>query len=69
MAAAAKDKSEEKPEGGKSLLADLAGLGKLWPHLKADKRLIVLAGIMIPLISAVETGGPLILKNAIDIGR
>lgn len=47
---------------------DFFRLGKLWPYLRLSKPLIVAAIILIPVISALQTALPLILKHAIDHG-
>ena len=43
-------------------------MAKLWPYLKPQGRLLILAGGLIPIISALDTSLPLILKHAIDKG-
>lgn len=52
----------------KGLAAEFLGLAKLWPYLKAEKKLITVSVLLIPLISGLDTGLPLILKYAIDHG-
>ena len=73
MSAAPPDKSEEKgayAAGAKrrGIWVDLVGLRLLWPYLRADKRLIMIAAVLIPLISGLETSLPLVLKHTIDHG-
>ncbi len=46
----------------------MAGLSKLWPYLRSQKKLIVIAALMVPVISALQTALPLILKYSIDHG-
>ncbi len=58
----------ERPVEKKGLAAEFLGLAKLWPYLRQEKRLIVVAVILIPVIAALDTGLPLILKYAIDHG-
>jgi len=50
------------------MIADIADLRLLWPYLRADKRLMIIAGILIPMISGLETVLPLVLKQTIDHG-
>lgn len=52
----------------RGLSTDFARLAKLWPYLKINKRLIVAAGLLIPVISGLQTALPLILKHCIDHG-
>ncbi|MBM4252756.1 MAG: ABC transporter ATP-binding protein [Deltaproteobacteria bacterium] len=49
-------------------LGDLRGLGRLWPYLRQDRRLIWLAAALIPIISALQSALPLILRQTIDQG-
>jgi ABC-type multidrug transport system fused ATPase/permease subunit len=70
MSAAVKDQSEEQAgsERRRGIIADITRLRMLWPYLRADKRLILFAGALIPMISGVETALPLVLKQTIDHG-
>lgn len=52
----------------RGFFAELAGLGKLWPYLRDQKSIIILAAVLVPAISALQTALPLILKHAIDKG-
>ncbi len=52
----------------RGLATEFLGLGKLWPYLKSQKRLIVVAAVLIPVISALDTTLPLVLKYSIDHG-
>ncbi len=52
----------------KGLAAEFLGLAKLWPYLRQEKRLMAVAVVLIPMIAALDTGLPLILKYAIDHG-
>lgn len=78
---AAKDKSDDKvmgakvspmrdfPEEGKrGLFADAMGLKRLWPYLRRDARLVLIAALLIPVISILETTLPIVLKHAVDQG-
>lgn len=58
----------ERPQEKKSMAAEFVGLAKLWPYLRQEKRLMAVAVILIPVIAALDTGLPLILKYAIDHG-
>jgi ATP-binding cassette subfamily B protein len=51
-----------------SLLHDFIKLKKLWPYLRSQKRLIVTAALLIPVISALQVSFPLVLKRTIDRG-
>ena len=50
------------------LWADLTGMKRLWPFLKDEKRYIVVAAILIPVISALQMALPIVLKRTIDEG-
>jgi ATP-binding cassette subfamily B protein len=50
------------------LLNDLRGLRRLWPYLRQDSRLIWIAAVLIPVISALQSALPLILRQTIDQG-
>lgn len=58
----------ERPIAKKKLGAELRGLTKLWPYLRQEKRLLVVSMVLIPVIAALDTGLPLVLKYAIDHG-
>ncbi len=49
-------------------LSDLRGLRRLWPFLRRESRLIWIAAVLIPLISALQSALPLILRQTIDHG-
>ena len=69
-----KNKSENQQEqqevaaSRRGFFAEMAGLSKLWPYLRPQKKLIVAAAFMVPVISALQTALPLILKYSIDHG-
>ncbi len=46
----------------------MAGLSKLWPYLRSQKKMIIAAALLVPIISALQTALPLILKYSIDHG-
>lgn len=50
------------------LWQEFVGLKRLWPYLRTERRLVLLAVGLIPLISALQTVLPLILKQTIDEG-
>jgi ATP-binding cassette subfamily B protein len=43
-------------------------LGKLWPWLREYRRLVILAVVLVPFISAMQAALPLILRATIDHG-
>lgn len=51
-----------------SLFDDIKSLGKLWPYLRAEKRILTITVILIPLISLLQAGIPILVKNGIDYG-
>ncbi len=57
--------SKKKDNG---LFRDFLGLRYLWPYLRQDKRLVVTALSLIPVISLIQTSIPMILKYTIDHG-
>jgi ATP-binding cassette subfamily B multidrug efflux pump len=59
---------QEVAASRRGFFAELAGLSKLWPYLRSQKKLIVVAALMVPIISALQMGLPLILKYSIDHG-
>lgn len=50
------------------LWQEFAGLRRLWPYLRTERRLVIIAVVLIPLISVLQTVLPLILKRTIDEG-
>jgi ATP-binding cassette subfamily B protein len=52
----------------KKLGSDFKQLKKLWPFLAQQKRMILLACLLIPLISLLQMGIPFILKRTVDQG-
>ena len=66
---AKKPGSDEKAdEGAKGLWQEFIGLARLWPYLRAERKLVFGAMVLIPLISGLQTVLPLVLKRAIDDG-
>ena len=59
---------QEVAASRRGFFAEMAGLSKLWPYLRPQKKLIVAAAFMVPVISALQTALPLILKYSIDHG-
>ncbi|MCC7440622.1 MAG: ABC transporter ATP-binding protein [Bdellovibrionales bacterium] len=56
-------------KGGLTQLArDFAGLKRLWPDLRPDRRLVFAAAALIPLVAALQMSVPLLLREAIDRG-
>ena len=51
-----------------ALVKEFSRLHKLWPYLKQEKRLILVALLLIPVISALQVSFPLVLKQTIDRG-
>jgi ATP-binding cassette subfamily B multidrug efflux pump len=52
----------------KSLWSEFAGLKRLWPYLRHNRRLVFTAIALIPLISALQMALPLTLQQTIDKG-
>lgn len=52
----------------KSFFSDLKGLKRLWPYLRTQKKLIVIASLLIPAISLLEMNVPIVIKKIIDNG-
>ena len=52
----------------KKIAGDFRGLGKLWPWLRVSKGRVFFALGLIPLIAALQTSVPLIIKDTIDRG-
>src|SRR5690349_2236542 len=52
----------------KTLTQELIALKKLWPYLRAQKRLVVVGIVLIPMIAIVEMYLPMSIKWAIDEG-
>lgn len=50
------------------LLADLKGLKRLWPFLRQNKKYLLVSAVLIPVISALQTSMPLLVKWTIDNG-
>ncbi len=50
------------------LVREVAGLARLWPYIKVNRGLLVAAIVLIPVISAMQTALPMVLKYAIDKG-
>lgn len=61
-----KSKGMENEQRG--LFTDFLGLKQLWPDLRTQKHLIIVAIVLIPVISLLEMSYPLILRHAIDNG-
>jgi ATP-binding cassette subfamily B multidrug efflux pump len=59
---------QEVAASRRGFFAEMAGLSKLWPYLRSQKKLIIAAALMVPVISALQTALPLILKYSIDHG-
>jgi ATP-binding cassette subfamily B multidrug efflux pump len=57
--------SKRRPQ---RLYDDLKGLRRLWPFLKAHKRTLIVACLLIPIISGLQMAVPFILKRTIDNG-
>lgn len=53
---------------GKGLLAEFAGLARLWPYMRGHKRAIIISGLLIPVISALQVAFPMVLQRTIDRG-
>lgn len=52
----------------RGFFAEMAGLSKLWPYLRLQKKFIFVAAILVPIISGFQTALPLILKYSVDHG-
>lgn len=50
------------------LVNDFKRLKRLWPYLRADKRMLLVAAVLIPLISLMQMGVPFLLRWTIDHG-
>jgi len=59
---------QEVSASRRGFFAEMAGLSKLWPYLRPQKKFVIAAAIMVPIISALQTALPLILKYSIDQG-
>jgi ATP-binding cassette subfamily B protein len=59
---------QEVASSRRGFFAELAGLGKLWPYLRPQKTIIIIAALLVPAISALQTALPLIMQHAIDKG-
>lgn len=57
----------DKP-GARGLFEEFVGLRRLWPYLRHEKRLVVIAIVLIPLISLLQTALPQVLRHTIDDG-
>ncbi len=57
-----------KAAAGASLWRDILGLSKLWPYLRPNRRLMIAAALLIPVISLLQMSLPLIIRHAIDAG-
>lgn len=55
-------------EQSRSLLQELKGLTRLWPHLKDQKKFLFFAVVLIPLVSILEMSVPLVIRWTIDSG-
>ncbi len=52
----------------RGLFNDILGLRALWPYLKNDRHLVIIAALLIPCISAIQTSIPMVLRYTIDHG-
>lgn len=52
----------------RSLYKDLLSLKQLWPYIKIDRKYLLLALVLLPVISILQLYQPIILKTAIDEG-
>lgn len=52
----------------RSFFDDFKRLPKLWPYLRDNKRLVILAAAMIPFISLLQMSLPLVIRHVIDDG-
>lgn len=59
---------QEVAASRRGFFAEMAGLSKLWPYLRLQKKFIFVAAILVPVISGFQTALPLILKYSIDHG-
>ena len=59
--------SKDKSNLGK-LIQDMKGLSRLWPFLKHNKKQLIIAGSLIPLISAAQSSMPLLVRWTVDNG-
>lgn len=50
------------------LIHDIKDLKKLWPYIRNNKRYLIIAGCLIPLISASQSSMPLLVRWTIDNG-
>lgn len=50
------------------LWQDMAGLKRLWPYLRSERKGITAAIVLIPLVSVFQTAMPLALRHAVDDG-
>ncbi|SMF21397.1 ABC transporter ATP-binding protein [Pseudobacteriovorax antillogorgiicola] len=57
-----------KTNSFQKLINDIKGLKRLWPFLRENKRYLIIAACLIPLISAAQSTMPLLIKWTIDNG-
>ncbi len=51
-----------------NLIRDFGQLGRLWPYLRKDRKLIYIAMMMVPLVSVFQAWMPHIIQHTIDEG-
>jgi ATP-binding cassette, subfamily B, multidrug efflux pump len=47
---------------------ELAGIKRLWPFIRDQKLLLVIAVTLVPLIALLQMAGPLVIQNTVDAG-
>lgn len=50
------------------LIKDIKGLKRIWPFVKQEKKLLIIAVILIPVISIIQMLLPIVLQRTIDEG-
>ena len=61
-------KAQNEARDSTQLVSDFKNLSKLWPYLQSNKRYIIAATVLIPLILICHTALPMVLKTTIDDG-
>jgi ATP-binding cassette subfamily B protein len=60
--------AQKQINGFRRLMGDIKGLRRLWPFLQQNRRNLIIALIMVPVISLLQMSLPLIVKRTIDQG-